>query len=63
MYAEDTREQEMLGNSVLSQRVGESNYLYSETATCIGSREQIKGNNIQDKRNRMRTELHIWLID
>jgi len=60
IYTGDTREQEMLKNFVLSQWARRTNYLYnSETATCIDSREWIKGNNIEDKRKRMRTELHI----
>jgi len=39
IYTGDKREQEMLKNFVLSQRVRNTNYLYSETATCIDSRE------------------------
>ena len=34
-------------------------YLYSETATYIRSRKEDKGNNMEDKRKQVRTELRI----
>jgi len=59
LYAGDSGESEMLQSFILSKRAGETHYLRSETATYINGRRRIKGNNIQDKRKQMRTELHI----
>jgi len=43
---------------------GKVNYLYREAAaTYIGSREEVKGNNMEDKRKQVRTELRIQSTD
>jgi len=52
----------MLKNFIRSQRARKAYYLYSKTATYIGSGEEVKGNNM-DKRKQMRTELSIQSID
>ena len=49
----------MLKNFIRSQGARNAYYLYSETATYIGSREEAKENNAEDKRKQMRTELRI----
>lgn len=49
----------MLKTFILSTRAGETHYLCSETATYIGSGQEIKGNNTESERKQMRTELHI----
>jgi len=40
----------MLKNFILSTRAGETHYLCSEITTYIGSRQEIKGNNMKDER-------------
>ena len=50
-------------NFVLSQRARKAYYLYSEIATYISSRKEVKGNNIEDKRKQITLELRIWSID
>ena len=62
LYTGDMHEREILENFVLSQKAGETHYLYSEITTYIGSGE-VNRNNIEDKRKQMRIELHIWWID
>lgn len=59
LYTRGSGEKEMLRSFILSKRTGEAHYLYSETATYIGGRKEIKGNNIKGKRKKMRVELHI----
>lgn len=49
------RKHEMLRYFILSQRAG--------IAAYISSGEEAKGNNMEDKRRQMRTELRIRLID
>ena len=63
LYTGDMGEREIVKNFIFSQRAGKTHYLYSETATCIGTREEVKGNNMKDQRKQIRTELHIWSID
>ena len=63
LYTGDMREREMLKIFILSQRAGKTHYLFSEAATYIGSRIEMKGNNIEDERKQMRAELHIWSIN
>jgi len=53
----------MLKNFILSQRARNAYYLYSETAAYIGSGEEVKENNMEDKRKQMRTEVSIQWID
>ena len=46
------REREILENFILSKRAGKTHYLRRETAAYIGSGGEVKGNNIEDKRNK-----------
>jgi len=54
---------EILENIIQYQMARKAYYLYSETATYIGSGEEVKGNNMEGKRKQMRTELRIQSID
>jgi len=55
--------QEILKNFIQSQSARKAHYLYSETATYIGSRKEDKEVNMEDKRKQVRTELRIQLAD
>ena len=54
---------EMLKNFIQSQGARKAYYLYSETATYIRSRKEDKGNNMENKRKQVRTELLIKSTD
>jgi len=59
LYTEDMGKGEILENCILSKRARSTYYLCSEIATYIGSGKEIEGNNMEDKRKQMRTDLHI----
>jgi len=62
LYPENMCAREMLKTFILSQRARKADNLCSEIATCISSGAEIKGNNMEDKRKKMKTELCIWPI-
>ena len=57
LYTGNLREREILQNIILSQSAEESHCLCSGSTTYIGSGKDVQGNNIEDKRNKTRTEL------
>jgi len=64
LYAGGMCERGILKNFILCHRAGKAYYLCSETATYIGSGEDVKGNNNYGRQEKqMRTELHIWSIN
>jgi len=58
-YTRDMCVREIPRNFVQSPRARKAYYLYSETTTYISSGEDVKGNNMEDKRKQMRIELYI----
>ena len=49
-------------NNILSEEL-EGRLFTLRNRTCIHSRKEISGSNMEDKSKHMRTEFHIWLID
>jgi len=63
-YTGNLYAREILKNFIQCQRARKAYYLHSEAAaTYIGSREEAKGNNMEDKRKQVRAELRIQSTD
>jgi len=52
LYAGNMREREMRKNFMLSYMARKTHYLCSETALCIGSREEINWSSVEARENK-----------